>query len=85
MEIAEPAIRTLKKLQKSDSRRILDFLEDRVSRHPEPRKLAKPLSGMPDIWRFRVGDYRIITRIEDSRLTVLVVAIGHRREVYRQT
>ena len=44
---------------------------------------AKKLEGHPDIWRIRSGDYRVIYTIEDDRLVVLVVKIGHRREVYR--
>nr|WP_245454983.1 type II toxin-antitoxin system RelE/ParE family toxin [Mesorhizobium sp. M9A.F.Ca.ET.002.03.1.2] len=54
------------------------------SAHPNPRALAKRLTGTKEeAWRFRVGDYRIIAQFQDSRLVVLVVEIGNRREVYR--
>ena len=42
------------------------------------------LAGEPDLYRIRVGDYRIIYQVNDLKLTVLVLAIGHRREVYRR-
>ncbi|WP_353682890.1 type II toxin-antitoxin system RelE/ParE family toxin [Mesorhizobium sp.] len=67
-----------------DQRRILEFLHQRVSEHPNPRALAKRLTATKqEAWRFRVGDYRIIAQFEDSRFVVLVVEVGNRREVYR--
>jgi mRNA interferase RelE/StbE len=68
------------------ARRILGFLRDRVAALDDPRSIAEPLSG-PDLggqWRFRVGDYRLICMLEDEVLLVMVLRIGHRREVYRQ-
>jgi mRNA interferase RelE/StbE len=55
---------------------------DSLESHPRPHGCVK-LSGSDDIFRLRVGDYRIIYRVEDARLVVLVIEIGHRREVYR--
>lgn len=67
-----------------DRRRIIAFLEERVASHPEPRTLAKKLVATDmELWRFRVGDYRIVSKFEDDRLVILVVTIGHRREVYK--
>jgi mRNA interferase RelE/StbE len=78
------AEKELERLSASDKRRILDFLDQRVSVHPHPRALAKRLSGLKEeAWRFRVGDHRMIVRFLDDRLIVLVVQVGHRREVYR--
>ncbi|MEO5328849.1 MAG: type II toxin-antitoxin system RelE/ParE family toxin [Magnetococcus sp. THC-1_WYH] len=55
---------------------------DQLENNPRPHG-AKKLSGLPDIWRIRVGDYRLLYTIEDDRLIVLVIRIGHRREIYR--
>ncbi|MER8609947.1 type II toxin-antitoxin system RelE/ParE family toxin [Mesorhizobium sp. M0435] len=70
-------------LSPKDQRRVLEFLYQRVSAHPNPRALAKRLTGTKEAWRFRVGDYRIIAQFQDSRLVVLIVEIGKRREIYR--
>lgn len=50
----------------------------------DPRAPGKALTGrFSGLWRYRVGDYRIICKIEDDRLVVLVVEVGHRRDIYR--
>lgn len=78
------AKKQLKSLDKQAQTRILDFLEDRIGRSVDPRLSGKPLAGtFSGLWRYRVGDYRIICQIEDEKLVVLVVAVGHRREIYR--
>ena len=69
-------------------KRILKFLYERLlaSRDPnfDPRALGKALVGeMQGLWRYRVGDYRLICRIEDRAVTILVLEVGHRREIYR--
>jgi len=63
----------------------LKFLSERVARVENPRSLGKPLQGsrFGEFWRYRVGDYRLICKIEDERLLVLVLRIGHRKEIYR--
>ena len=74
----------LKKLDKPVARRILDFLDDRVARHDDPRSLGKALSGfLGTLWGYRIGDYRAICEIQHQAVTILVIRIGHRREVYR--
>jgi mRNA-degrading endonuclease RelE of RelBE toxin-antitoxin system len=56
----------------------------RIAGSGDPRRLGQPLTGdRHGFWRYRVGDYRIVAAIEDDRLVVLVVTVGHRREVYR--
>jgi mRNA interferase RelE/StbE len=61
------------------------FLAERLAHHPDPREHGEALRGerFGEFWKYRVGDYRIIARIEDGLLRVLVVRIGHRCEVYR--
>jgi len=85
VEFAEEARKDLAKLDKPMARRITAFLRERVLAPGDPRSIGEPLKGprLGEFWKYRVGDYRILCRIEDGRLCVLVVAIGNRREVYR--
>ena len=78
------AKRQLQKLGKPEARRILDFLDKRISVLQDPRTAGKALRGpLGDFWRYRVGDYRVICEIQDSAVRVLVVRIGDRKEIYR--
>lgn len=75
--------KVLKRLSVANQRRIIDYLEHRVAKG-DPRTLGKALQGkLSGLWRYRVGDYRIIARIQDDRLVVMVIDIGHRSAVYR--
>jgi mRNA interferase RelE/StbE len=84
-EYTETARKQLRKLDKQIARRILDFMDERISGERNPRDTGKALTGnlLGAFWRYRVGDFRIICDIQDAKLCVLVVQIGHRREVYR--
>jgi mRNA interferase RelE/StbE len=83
IEFDEGVEKTLKKLGPQASRLILDYLRDRIAPAKDPRSSGKPLQGpLKGLWRYRVGDYRIISRIEDDKFVVLVVAVGHRKNVY---
>jgi mRNA interferase RelE/StbE len=83
IEFAPGAVRELAKLDPADARRILAFLKERVA--PDPRGPGSALHGpsLGEFWRYRVGDFRILCRIEGGRLRVLVVKVGQRRDVYR--
>ena len=84
IEYAETAKKQLRKLEKSAARRIVDFMDERIAPSVDPRELGKALKGpLGDLWRYRVGDYRVLCDIQDGVLTVLVLQIGNRREVYR--
>jgi mRNA interferase RelE/StbE len=85
IEVSERADRQLGDLDPQHSKRILKFLTRRVAKRENPRSLGKPLQGATfgELWRYRVGDFRIVCKIEDDRLVVLVVQSGHRREIYR--
>jgi mRNA interferase RelE/StbE len=84
IEYAETANKQLRKLDKPAARRIVEFMDERVASSDDPRELGKALKGSPgDLWRYRVGDYRVLCDIQDEVLTVLVLQIGNRREVYR--
>lgn len=78
------AKRQLQKLDKHTARRILDFMDKRVSVLEDPRGAGKALRGpLGDFWRYRVGDCRVIWDIQDSAVRVLVVRVGDRKEIYR--
>lgn len=73
----------LRKLGHAAQKRILKFLKEKVATSNDPRVYGKALKGsLITLWRYRVGDYRIITKIEDDALIVLVIKVGHRKEVY---
>jgi mRNA interferase RelE/StbE len=85
VELDPAAERELDKLDLQTAKRILSFLHSRVAMRNDPRDIGEPLKGskLGEFWKYRVGDYRIVANIEDDVLRVLVVRIGHRREIYR--
>lgn len=84
VEFDDRARRELRKIDGKTQSRILKFLRTRVAVDDDPRRIGKRLSGpMSNVWRYRVGDYRLACQIEDQTVTVLVIAIGHRSVVYR--
>jgi len=85
VELSVRADGELSGLDPQHARRILTFLFERVARLDNPRQTGKALHGsrLGEFWKYRVGQYRLVCRIEDDRLFVLVLRIGHRREIYR--
>ncbi len=84
VEISRTAEKQIQKLNRDAQESIVRFLRERVLRAENPRQLGKPLHGdKGGLWRYRVGDYRLICDIQDERITVLVLRIGHRKDVYR--
>ena len=85
IELSETAEKQLSKIGKPDAKRIVAFMRARIDTN-NPRQAGSPLHGAKfrELWRYRVGDYRVICQLQDDRLVVLVVEIGHRREVYRR-
>ena len=85
VEFDTAADRELKRLDPPEARRILRFLFERVAGSSDPRRIGAALKGseLGEFWKYRVGDYRVIARIEDNEVRVLVVRIGHRRGIYR--
>lgn len=86
IELSALARKNLAALDPQIARRILTFLNERLARGDDPRALGEPLRGerLGMLWKYRIGDYRVIAGIEDQSLRVLVVRIGHRRQVYRR-
>ena len=84
IELTETANQQLATLDKVEARRITKFLRERLAATDNPRNTGKALSGpLGGLWRYRVGDYRLICEIQDGVLCVLVLKIGNRREVYK--
>jgi mRNA interferase RelE/StbE len=85
VELSESADRELGKLDVQHRKRILKFLRERVAKLDDPRSVGEALHGsqLGEFWKYRVGDYRLIAKIEDERLLVLVLRVGHRKEIYR--
>ncbi len=85
IEFHPQAEKELSKLDPQTARRILRFLRDRVAPLEDPRSLGEALKGptLGRFWKYRVGDYRLICHIEGQRVTILVVRVRHRRDVYR--
>lgn len=84
IEIDRDVQRSMKRLDRQTAGRIVSKLRE-ISQLDDPRSMGKGLVGnMAGLWRYRVGDYRIICDIEDGKLLVLVVDVAHRSEVYRR-
>lgn len=84
IELSQVAEKKIEKLGSEPARRILVFLFDRLAKLEDPRKLGDALHGsrLGDLWRYRVGDYRVICEIQDKLVKVLVVNVGHRSGIY---
>lgn len=84
IEFDSAALKDLKRLDQTAQRRIVRYLRERIAIEENPRRLGKALHGdKSGLWRYCVGDYRLLCRIEDKILTVLVIAVGHRSGVYK--
>ena len=84
IDYADTAKAQLQKLDKQTARRILDYMDERIVGLENPRNTGKALTGpFGGLWRYRVGDCRVICDIQDNALRVLVVRVGNRRDVYR--
>jgi mRNA interferase RelE/StbE len=79
----ERALKDLRKLGKQAQREIIDYLDERVAGDQDPRRFGKGLKAeLVGLWRYRVRNYGILCQIQDGELVVLVVAVGHRKDVY---
>jgi mRNA interferase RelE/StbE len=78
------AAKEFRKLDRTTQLAIRKYLRERIATDDDPRRFGKPLIGdKSGLWRYRVGDFRLVCRIEDERLVVLILAVGHRKEIYR--
>jgi mRNA interferase RelE/StbE len=84
VEWDDRARRELRKLDPQAQREILSYLRQRIAVDADPRRFGKPLTGEKvGLWRYRIRDFRVICRIEDDRVVVLILRVAHRKEAYR--
>ncbi|WP_309616388.1 type II toxin-antitoxin system RelE/ParE family toxin [Salinibacterium sp.] len=77
------AAKQVTKLDSAAAKRIRGFLEQKLAQLDDPRRLGRKLVN-EEFWRYRVGDYRILTAIDDDQILILIVEVAHRREVYNK-
>jgi len=83
VEFDESAARELRKLDGQIQREILRYLRQRIATDEDPRRFGKALAReLAGLWRYRVRDYRLICNIEDETITVLILRVAHRKQVY---
>ena len=85
IRLSDRAQQDVGKLDRGIAKRIYRFLFVRLAKTGDPRSIGDALPGskLGEYWKYRVGDYRLICKVEDARLVVLVVRVAHRREIYR--
>ena len=84
IEISRTAEKQIAKLDRKAQSSILKFLREKLSATENPRQWGKPLRGdKTGLWRYRVGDYRLICELQDELIRVIVLYVGHRKDVYR--
>ena len=80
---AEAARKEFLKLDRQAQKQILRYFDSRIAGSGDPRRFGKPLRGdLAGVWRYRVGDYRVLCKIRDTEFVVLVISVGHRKNVY---
>jgi len=78
------ALKELSKIPRQDQARISKFIHERLLVRENPREIGEPLAGnLSGYWKYRVGDFRLIAMIEDMEITITIIRIGNRREIYR--
>ena len=83
VEFDDAAAKELRKLDRQAQQEILHYFRERIATNEDPRRFGKPLSReLVGLWRYRVRNYRMICNIEDNKLVVLVLRVGHRKDVY---
>jgi mRNA interferase RelE/StbE len=83
VEFDPDGLEDLRRLDQGVQRRILKYLKERLATTENPRRFGKPLTGdLKSLWRYRVGDFRLICDVREDRSVVLVLRVGHRRNVY---
>ena len=83
IEYTQTAKDQLKKLDRPVARRVIDYLDTQIAPLDDPRSRGKALkSNLSGLWRYRVGDCRLIVEIQNGELTILVIRVGNRKDVY---
>lgn len=85
IEYDSRVLKDMKKLSRPARQQILSYFDERIAPSSDPRAFGKPLeSSFSGLWRYRIGDYRAICRIEDGQMIVLVLRVAHRSKVYKK-
>ena len=83
VEYSKTAMNTIKKMDSSTSNLIRTWIEKNLMNTENPRIKGKALTGdLKGLWRYRVGDYRILAEIQDTKIAILILDIGHRSKIY---
>ena len=83
IEYSEKAARELLKIDRDVARRIKKYLDERIATDEDPRRFGEALTeNLSGLWKYRIGDFRVIAEIQEERLIVLVIRVGHRSKVY---
>ena len=83
VEFTDQAKKQLKKMDKHTASLIVGWIRKNLEGYSNPRIIGKGLvANRSGQWRYRVGDYRLIAEIQDEKIIILIVSIGHRREIY---
>lgn len=84
VEYTKVAVKQLKKMDKKIAAFILSYIEEKLVACDNPRVFGKALQGnLNDKWRYRVGDYRILAKIEDEKVVIIGLEVGHRKDIYK--
>lgn len=84
VEFSDIALKKLKKMDKAVVSLIIGYIEKNLVNCENPRAFGKTLVGNhKDKWRYRVGDYRLLTYIEEEKIIITVIEIGHRKDIYK--
>ena len=72
-------------MNKSVAKKIMDYMDVKIKPLENPRELGTGLShNKSGLWRYRINDYRVICKIDDEHITILVIEVGHRKDIYNQ-
>ena len=83
IEYSEKAARELLKIDREAAKRIKKYLDERIATDEDPRRFGEALTeNLSGLWKYRIGDFRVIAEIQDEKLIVLVIRVGHRSKVY---
>lgn len=84
LQVSKKVMKQLKKLDKPTKKIIESWIEANLYNTSNPRQHGKQLKGtLSHLWRYRIGDYRLLAEIKDNQLVIVAVELGHRREIYK--
>lgn len=84
LKIEKRALKKLRKMDRKTSALLIAWINKNLNATDDPRKNGKPLTGdYTGLWRYRVGDYRIIAKIKDEEILISLIDLGHRKDIYK--